>query len=187
MAGTVVEEFKERWPERKPDWRNLARHVERRRRALNLTQEQIAAKPTGPSTATMRLIEGAAQDNYRSRTLTNLEILLRWPPDAHLWALAGENPYLAMTATEFWDGLYAPPPDAVELLRARYGSRPATSSEGTPAPAVALPLTDEQWVHRLDRPDVPPRVRKAILAVLAARNREEQALTDLFDALAEEG
>ena len=59
------------------DWDRLAEATRERRVELGLTQEDVRAAG-GPSTATMRLIEGALQHGYQPATLRDLEQALRW-------------------------------------------------------------------------------------------------------------
>lgn len=60
-----------------PDWTRLGVAVRRRRERLGLTQQEVAAKG-GPSTATMRQIEGGLTDGYRAKTLYQLDEALDW-------------------------------------------------------------------------------------------------------------
>lgn len=60
------------------DWNALAAAIRERRDELGLTQEQVAARG-GPSTATLRLLEGALQTSYRHRTYVDLDRALGWP------------------------------------------------------------------------------------------------------------
>jgi hypothetical protein len=73
------------------DWSRLARIVRERREDLGITQEQVAGNG-GPSTATLRLIEGAAQETYRAKSLRQLEIGLRWMPGSVRSVLNGGDP-----------------------------------------------------------------------------------------------
>src|SRR5688572_18890903 len=59
------------------DWIRLGRAVQRRREVLGVTQEEVAAAK-GPSVATLRNIENAQGDSYRSRTLYALDEALGW-------------------------------------------------------------------------------------------------------------
>lgn len=63
----------------------------RRRNHLRMTQEEVKAAG-GPSTATMRLIEGALQDSYRDVILGRLEDALRWEPGSVAAILSGGDP-----------------------------------------------------------------------------------------------
>jgi transcriptional regulator with XRE-family HTH domain len=76
-----------------PDRRLLARHVRERRDELGLTQEEAAARG-GPSTATLRLIENAADASYRPKSLRQLEQVLGWAPGSARAILAGGEPEL---------------------------------------------------------------------------------------------
>lgn len=67
----------------------LAEAVRNRRLALgDLTQAQVAERG-GPSTETLRLIEGARQDRYGPRTLDRLDRALAWPAGTSASILAG--------------------------------------------------------------------------------------------------
>lgn len=79
-----------------PDWQRLAKHVTTRRTDLGLTQSQVNANG-GPSVATMRLIEGAHQTNYRDNILGRLEQALAWAPGSVTNILAGGEPTPAET------------------------------------------------------------------------------------------
>jgi hypothetical protein len=73
------------------DWQRLADAVRERRTELGLTQEDARAAG-GPSTATLRLIEGALQDSYQPSTLRELEKALRWERGSVVRILAGGDP-----------------------------------------------------------------------------------------------
>lgn len=73
------------------DWPRLANEVRTRRTELGLTQEDARAAG-GPSTATMRLIEGALQDAYTPAILRRLEGAMRWRPGSVRDILAGGDP-----------------------------------------------------------------------------------------------
>lgn len=73
------------------DWRRLAEATRDRRVELGMTQEDIRSAG-GPSTATMRLIEGALQESYQPATLRDLELALRWERGSVARLLAGGNP-----------------------------------------------------------------------------------------------
>lgn len=98
------------------DWQALAEAVKAEREELGLTQEQIASSG-GPSTATMRLIEGAMQAGYRSRTLLALERSLGWPRGKVRRILRGEpEPEVAITAVpRIPDIEWRIPPEAAAL------------------------------------------------------------------------
>lgn len=57
----------------------LGRLIRERRKSLNLTQADIQAAG-GPSTATLRLIEGGKHTDFRSSTSQPLEKVLQWAP-----------------------------------------------------------------------------------------------------------
>jgi hypothetical protein len=73
------------------DWDRLAEYVRERRVELGLTQEDIRMEG-GPSTATMRLIEGALQENYQPATLRDLEKALQWEHGSVRRILSGGEP-----------------------------------------------------------------------------------------------
>lgn len=75
------------------DWQRLAKYVVDRRNAYGWTQEDVRAAG-GPSTATMRLIEGARQDSYKPRVLASLERALLWRPGSVDAILNGGDPTL---------------------------------------------------------------------------------------------
>lgn len=81
------------------DWQRLAQRVIDRRTALNMTQEDVR-KVGGPSTATMRLIEGAHQDGYRSIILARLEQALQWNPGSVRSILDGGEPEPASSVSQ---------------------------------------------------------------------------------------
>lgn len=76
------------------DWERLARFVRERRVELGLTQED-ARGAGGPSTATMRLIEGALQTSYQPATLRDLEKVLQWKRGSVRAVLAGGEPIVS--------------------------------------------------------------------------------------------
>jgi hypothetical protein len=73
------------------DWQRLGTYVTRRRDELGMTQSEVQAAG-GPSTATQRLIEGAARTTYRGAILASLERALRWAPGSVELILTGEEP-----------------------------------------------------------------------------------------------
>jgi hypothetical protein len=73
------------------DWERLAEFVRERRVELGLTQEDARAAG-GPSTATMRLIEGALQRSYQPATLRDLERVMQWERGSARMILAGGEP-----------------------------------------------------------------------------------------------
>jgi len=72
-------------------WVRLAEFTRERRVELGLTQEDVRAAG-GPSTATMRLIEGALQERYQLSTLRDLERALRWGRGSAASILDGGEP-----------------------------------------------------------------------------------------------
>lgn len=65
--------------------------VQKRRFQIGLTQEEVRAAG-GPSTATMRLIEGGLQDSYRPGVLADLERALQWEHGSVDLVIAGGDP-----------------------------------------------------------------------------------------------
>jgi hypothetical protein len=81
------------------DWDRLAEFTRERRVELGLTQEDVRVEG-GPSTATMRLIEGALQEGYQPATLRDLEKALQWEHGSVMRILNGGDPVLASAAPE---------------------------------------------------------------------------------------
>lgn len=73
------------------DWSRLSGFVLERRTDLGLTQEDVRAAG-GPSTATMRLIEGGLKTSYLPAILRRLEDALRWEHGSVRRILAGGDP-----------------------------------------------------------------------------------------------
>jgi len=73
------------------DWPRLAAFVRERRTDMGLTQEDVRAAG-GPSTATMRLIEGGLQGAFQPATLRDLEDALRWRRGSVRAVLSGGDP-----------------------------------------------------------------------------------------------
>jgi len=73
------------------DWSRLADLVSERRADLGMTQEDVRAAG-GPSTATMRLIEGGHQSRYQPVILGRLETALKWERGSVRRILAGGDP-----------------------------------------------------------------------------------------------
>ena len=73
------------------DWDRLAGFARERRVELGLTQEDVRAAG-GPSTASIRLIEGALQRAYQPATLRDLERALQWERGSVARILAGGDP-----------------------------------------------------------------------------------------------
>ena len=73
------------------DWDRLAEFARERRVELGMTQEDVRGAG-GPSTATVRLIEGALQQGYQPATLRDLEKALQWERGSVARILAGGNP-----------------------------------------------------------------------------------------------
>lgn len=69
----------------------LGRLIRERRKSLNLTQADIQAAG-GPSTATLRLIEGGKHTDFRPSTSQPLEKALHWAPGSIAAILAGDIP-----------------------------------------------------------------------------------------------
>lgn len=94
------------------DWVALGEAVKAARADLGLTQEEVAAAG-GPSSATMRLIEGAMQDGYRPRTFTALERALGWPKGRARRLLRGEPEPVAPAPEPVVE--WRLPPESAEL------------------------------------------------------------------------
>ena len=73
-----------------PDYPRLGSYVRERRTELGLTQEEIATRG-GPSTATLRLIEGG-KGPFRAKSLRQLADALHWTPESPRAILAGREP-----------------------------------------------------------------------------------------------
>lgn len=73
------------------DWQRLAGFARDRRTDLGLTQEEAAATG-GPSTATLRLIEGGRHHGYRPSILRALETALHWERGSVRAILGGGDP-----------------------------------------------------------------------------------------------
>lgn len=69
----------------------LGRLIRERRKQLNLTQADIQAAG-GPSTATLRLIEGGKHTDFRPSTSQPLEKVLHWHPGSIAAILKGGGP-----------------------------------------------------------------------------------------------
>lgn len=83
------------------DWHRLGDAVRRRRERLGLTQQEVAGRG-GPSTATMRQIEGALADGYRAKTLYALDEALGWFRGTCLSIFEGEYPSMYFGSFEEW-------------------------------------------------------------------------------------
>lgn len=146
MASTVMDEFRQLYGDIEPEWQNLAWHVTKARNRLGLTQEELAAKG-GPSTASLRLIEGAGQENYRMKTFRRLDYLLHWPPGGYLTALAGLSPYMAQTAMEFWDRMYPETPEEeLRRLREIHGPHPDERGRDPDAEEIVRATRQDSYV-----------------------------------------
>lgn len=69
----------------------LGRLIRERRKSLNLTQADIQSAG-GPSTATLRLIEGGKHTDFRPSTSQPLEKALHWAPGSIAAILKGDGP-----------------------------------------------------------------------------------------------
>lgn len=124
------------------DWQRLAALVSERRTDLQMTQEDVRAAG-GPSTATMRLIEGGGENRFQPAILARLETALRWQRGSVRQILAGGDP--------------VPFPD-----------EPVTG----PLPAVALAPSPEPGYGRDDAGSVPSAVtRNVVLAAINPHER----------------
>ncbi|WP_067483848.1 hypothetical protein [Actinomadura hibisca] len=79
------------------DWPRLARFVLERRNELGLKQEEVR-QAGGPSTATLRNIEGASQASYKPHILAGLERALQWKTGSVQAILSGGEPLTAEAA-----------------------------------------------------------------------------------------
>jgi transcriptional regulator with XRE-family HTH domain len=79
-------------------WERLGRAVKARRERLGLTQEEVASRG-GPSTATLRNIEGAQGTGYRARTLYQLDEALGWTRGCAVAIAEGEAPWFDLSRT----------------------------------------------------------------------------------------
>lgn len=75
------------------DWSALAQRVVARRGELDLTQQAVYAAG-GPSTVTIRQIEGVGRTSYKPLILSRLEKALGWAPGSVRAILAGGEPTL---------------------------------------------------------------------------------------------
>jgi hypothetical protein len=80
------------------DWDRLAEFTRERRVELGMTQEDVRFAG-GPSTATMRLIEGALQQSYQPATLRDLEKALQWERGSVIRVLSGGEPSVVTPAS----------------------------------------------------------------------------------------
>jgi hypothetical protein len=76
------------------DWHRVAEYVIDRRTDLDMTQADVHAAG-GPSTATLRLIEGGLQDRYQPAILARLERVLGWERGSIRAIRKGGEPVLA--------------------------------------------------------------------------------------------
>jgi hypothetical protein len=111
------------------NWARLAEAARDRRSELGLTQEDARAAG-GPSTATMRLIEGALQDGYTPAILRRLEVALRWTPGSVRAVLAGGDP------VPLGDEARSRPVPAQPVLSAAAFPAPAVTARRAPAAPV---------------------------------------------------
>lgn len=107
------------------NWPRLADYVRERRDELGLTQEEVATRG-GPSTATLRLIESAAAESYRAKSLRQLEDALGWVPGSARAILADREPHLLADSgqaqpdrTEAAPERIAPVPDSATVAAAK--------------------------------------------------------------------
>lgn len=141
-----------------PDWRRLATVVQQRRRELGLTQEAVRARG-GPSTATMRMLEGGHQESYRPGILADLERALQWTAGSVEAILAGGDPVVA------------PPPDPAgrtSNMRRWDDSRPAARDDRYDA------LTDDADIRLVMDSDLPESDKHEIVRELLAERTVER-------------
>ena len=154
------------------NWPRLARYVRQRRDELGLTQEEVAARG-GPSTATIRLIETAAQSAYRAKSLRQLAEALGWTPDSPLAILNDREPQAAGAAEPH------PMPSGRFQVTPGAGSGRFTGSrerDATPAAGLSMgPIV--QWV----REDI---IRALARAGIRGRDifPDEPDVAELWDA-----
>lgn len=79
----------------------LGRLVRARRKALKLTQADVQ-KVDGPSTATLRLIEGGKHTDFRGGTGASLESAIQWRPGSIDKILAGGDPITVESPEVNW-------------------------------------------------------------------------------------
>lgn len=79
----------------------LGRLVRERRKSLKKTQVEIQ-EAGGPSTATLRLIEGGKHSDFRDGTGAALEGAIQWRPGSIDKILAGGDPITVESATVNW-------------------------------------------------------------------------------------
>lgn len=102
------------------DWQRLAATVRERRYDLGLTQEQVR-QAGGPSTATQRHIEGAAQSHYLPVILARLEAGLGWGRGSVRAILAGREPHPADPPPPAVRPAPPPGPDPADVMVLRIG------------------------------------------------------------------
>lgn len=85
-------------------WARLATEVRRRRDLLGLRQGDLESRG-GPSKATVWNIEGAKRGKYAGRTITQLEIALRWPVGTVEKILCGEATPADLNAVTRQEGI----------------------------------------------------------------------------------
>jgi transcriptional regulator with XRE-family HTH domain len=144
----------------------LARLVRERRKQLRLTQVDVQNQG-GPSTATLRGIEGGKGGDYRAGTLEPLEKILRWQIGSISEILRGNDPieishqdaYLqsqGLTYEEAYANKVAIPPDPLADPAAGGGTmqqlfaqllRSASSSHSRLSAADLQELADHEWVR----------------------------------------
>lgn len=120
----------------------LGRLIRQRRKGLKLTQAAVQAAD-GPSTATLRLIEGGKHTDLRPGTAEPLERILKWRPGSIAAILKGGVPIEITPApppSHHWlDGV--PTGDIIEQIRVlfaevrrRIPTSPADKSQDWPDP-----------------------------------------------------
>lgn len=110
-----------------PDWPRLGRYVRERRTELGLTQEEIATRG-GPSTATLRLIEGGEQTAFRAKSLRQLADALHWTRESPRAILQGREPAEAA--------------DPIPVTRESWPAEPEPATETEPPEPIPLAVAD---------------------------------------------
>lgn len=126
----------------------LAVYVRERRDFLGLTQEDVRGVG-GPSTATMRLIEGGLQDSYRPSILRGLERALRWAPYSVDQIIKGQKP---VPIPDESDGTPSTPAELAEAILS------LSTVEGLPQYEVDFLMGIAAKIARQD--EAPPKERR---------------------------
>lgn len=106
--------------------KRLGELVRQRRRELRLTQADVQERG-GPSTATLRLIEGGRHTDFRQSTAGPLERALEWAPATIATILAGGDPTVAPGGTH----VVQPPAMQATITQPRSAAHVAGADVGT--------------------------------------------------------